>query len=42
MIACFNVIGAVSRLILDKKEDVDTLRKLGANDRMVSRSFLFE
>ncbi|EXZ92453.1 ftsX-like permease family protein, partial [Bacteroides fragilis str. Korea 419] len=42
VIACFNVIGSLSMLILDKKEDVDTLRKLGANDRLVSRIFLFE
>lgn len=42
MIACFNVIGSLSMLILDKKEDVVTLRSLGANDRLISRIFLFE
>jgi lipoprotein-releasing system permease protein len=42
VIACFNVIGSLSMLILDKKEDVNTLRKLGADDRLVSRIFLFE
>src|SRR5574344_479792 len=42
MIACFNVIGSLSMLILDKKDDVDTLRSLGANDKMISRIFLFE
>lgn len=42
MIACFNVIGSLSMLIIDKKEDVFTLRKLGANDRLISRIFLFE
>ena len=30
MIACFNVIGSLSMLILDKKDDVVTLRSLGA------------
>ncbi len=29
-------------LILDKKEDVVTLRNLGADDRLISRIFLFE
>lgn len=42
VIACFNVIGSLSMLILDKKDDVRTLRNLGADDRMISRVFLFE
>lgn len=42
MIACFNVIGSLSMLILDKKDDVSTLRSLGANDKLISRIFLFE
>ena len=29
-------------LILDKKEDVVTLRSLGADDKLISRIFLFE
>lgn len=41
-IACFNVIGSLSMLILDKREDVVTLRNLGANDRIIARIFLFE
>ena len=42
MIACFNVIGSLSMLILDKKDDVITLRSLGASDKLISRIFLFE
>lgn len=42
MIACFNVIGSLSMLILDKKDDVGTLRSLGASDKIISRIFLFE
>ncbi len=42
MIACFNVIGSLSMLILDKREDAETLRKLGADDRLIARIFLFE
>ncbi|KAA6349224.1 Lipoprotein-releasing system transmembrane protein LolE [termite gut metagenome] len=41
-IACFNIIGSLSMLILDKKEDVFTLRNLGADSRLISRIFLFE
>ncbi|TWV14031.1 FtsX-like permease family protein [Bacteroidaceae bacterium HV4-6-C5C] len=41
-IACFNVIGSLSMLILDKREDANTLRNLGADDRLIGRIFLFE
>ena len=41
-IACFNVIGSLSMLILDKREDVETLRNLGVDDRLIARIFLFE
>lgn len=42
MIACFNVIGSLSMLIIDKKNDVQTLRNLGASDIQIVRIFLFE
>lgn len=42
MVACFNIIGSLSMLIIDKKDDVVTLRNLGANDRQITRIFLFE
>ena len=42
MIACFNVIGSLSMLIIDKRADVNTLRNLGATDRQIVRIFLFE
>ncbi len=42
VIACFNIIGSLSMLILDKREDVETLRNLGADDRLIVRVFLFE
>lgn len=42
VVSCFNVIGSLSMLILDKRDDVVTLRNLGANDRLVVRIFLFE
>lgn len=42
MIACFNVIGSLSMLIIDKRDDVVTLHNLGASDRQIVRIFLFE
>ncbi len=42
MIACFNVIGSLSMLIIDKRDDVSTLRNLGADERQILRIFLFE
>lgn len=42
VVACFNIIGSLSMLIIDKKDDVRTLRNLGANDKQISRIFLFE
>ena len=41
-VACFNVIGSLSMLIIDKRDDVGTLRNLGASDRQITRIFLFE
>lgn len=42
IIACFNVIGSLSMLIIDKRDDVVTLRNLGASDSQIVRIFLFE
>ena len=42
MIACFNIIGSLSMLIIDKRNDVVTLRNLGATDSQICRIFLFE
>ena len=42
LIACFNVIGSLSMLILDKKRDMETLRSLGASDKLISNIFTLE
>ena len=42
VVACFNIIGSLSMLIIDKKKDVQTLRSLGASDNLIIRIFLFE
>ena len=41
-VACFNIIGSLSMLIIDKKNDVVTLRNMGASDKQIGRIFLFE
>lgn len=42
LVACFNIIGSLSMLIIDKKEDVKTLRNLGADNRLIVRIFFTE
>ena len=42
VVACFNIIGSISMLIIDKRDDVVTLRNLGATDKQIVRVFLFE
>lgn len=42
LIATFNIVGALSMLIVDKQEDILTLRKLGADDRLITRIFMTE
>ena len=42
IVACFNIIGSLSMLIIDKRDDVTTLRNLGTTDRQITRIFLFE
>ena len=42
IVACFNIIGSISMLIIDKRNDVVTLRNLGASDKQIVHIFLFE
>lgn len=42
LIATFNIIGSISMLIVDKKPDIETLRAMGANRKLVIRIFAFE
>jgi len=42
LIACFNIIGSVGMLILDKQPNLATLRSMGASDSLLSRIFLYE
>ena len=42
LIACFNIIGSLSMLIIDKREDAVTLRNLGASDGQIAGIFMLE
>ena len=42
LVACFNIIGSMSMLIIDKRDNVVTLRNLGASNQQITRIFLFE
>ncbi len=42
LIASFNIIGSLSMLMIDKRQDVQTLRNLGATQSLVQRLFAYE
>lgn len=42
VVACFNIIGTLSMLIIDKRKDINTLRSLGARDMLIKRIFIIE
>ncbi|MBQ5775661.1 MAG: FtsX-like permease family protein [Bacteroidaceae bacterium] len=42
LIATFNIVGSLSMLIVDKQDDIATLRKLGANDNLITNIFMAE
>ena len=42
LIAGFNIIGSLTMLILDKRDDADILRAMGADEQMLRRIFRYE
>ena len=42
IIIAFNIFGSLSMLIIEKRSDIDTLRSLGAKDRLVRNIFVLE
>ena len=42
LIAIFNIVGSLSMLIIEKKEDVEILSGLGAEESLIKNIFLFE
>lgn len=41
-VASFNLIGSISMLMIDKKEDIAILQSMGAPNRLIRRIFLYE
>lgn len=41
-IALFNIVGSLSMLMIEKQKDIQTLRNMGADDKLIRRIFLFE
>ena len=42
IIIAFNIFGSLSMLIIEKKHDIETLRSLGAKDRLIKKIFILE
>ncbi len=42
IIASFNIIGSLTMLIIEKERDIDILRSLGADNRLIKRIFIYE
>jgi len=42
LIASFNIIGSLTMLIIDKKNDIRVLHDLGANEKLIRKIFLLE
>lgn len=42
LVACFNIIGSLSMLIIEKRDNMNTLRSFGASNKIISDIFVFE
>ncbi|MBQ7462980.1 MAG: ABC transporter permease [Bacteroidaceae bacterium] len=42
LVACFNIIGSLSMLMIDKRQDIKTLRSLGATNSQICTIFRLE
>lgn len=42
LIAAFNLVGSLSMLIVEKENDINSLRNMGANNSLIANIFLFE
>ena len=42
VVAAFNIVGALTMLVLEKQKDIDVLKALGANNNYIQRIFLSE
>jgi lipoprotein-releasing system permease protein len=42
LVAAFNMVGALSMLVLEKSKDIQILKSMGADDRLIKKIFLVE
>lgn len=42
LVSCFNIIGSLSMMIIDKADDIQTLHNMGASNSLIKKIFLFE
>lgn len=42
IIASFNIIGSLTMLIIEKERDIEILKSLGADNRLIKRIFIYE
>ena len=42
IIIAFNIFGSLSMLIIEKRHDIETLKSLGATDRLIKKIFILE
>ena len=42
LVACFNIIGSLAMLIIEKRDNMNTLRSLGAEESMIANIFVIE
>ncbi|WP_447770642.1 ABC transporter permease [Sphingobacterium faecium] len=42
IIALFNIVGSLTMLVLDKKEDMNILKNIGADNSMIQKIFFYE
>ena len=41
-VACFNIIGSLAMLIIEKRDNMNTLRSMGAQNKTIANIFVFE
>ena len=42
LITACNILGSTALLVMEKREDVETLKSMGASEKLIKRTFLFE
>ena len=42
LVACFNIVGSLSMLIIEKRDNMNTLRSMGADGKTIANIFVYE